>query len=249
MGVYLWNSDMIYFMNQAAKNTKYYEELASYIIPYVTKESVLCDVGCGLGNLAIELSKYCKKVYAVDISEDVITELKKKLEREQISNVEAICTDVFGWQPEEKVDATVYCMFGTLQEIEEIGRHLNVKQQFIVRRLAKQHRFKIKEQTPRNHRHSAQGMAAELDRQGRPYEYREMSISLDQPFKNLDEAIRFFELYNRTSERVTVEDVKERLIEREDEECPYLFPAEKVMGLIRVSMEDETTKSGVGNEA
>lgn len=242
MGVYLWNSDMIYFMNQAAKNTKYYEELASYIVPHITEESVLCDVGCGLGNLSIELAKHCKKVYAVDISEEVIEELKRKLERMQITNIEVICTDVFSWEPDEKIDTTIYCMFGTMKEIDDIGNHFHVSQQFIVRRLAKQHRFKIKEQKPRNHRHSAQGMAAELEEQGRPYEYSEMSISLDQPFKNLEEAVKFFELYNRTPDKVTIDDVKERLIKRDDKECPYLFLAEKKMGLIRVDLRNHYKK-------
>lgn len=237
MGIYIWNSEMIQFMNQAAKDTQYYQELASYMVPYITKDSVLCDVGCGLGDLSIELAKYCKKVYAVDVSEAVIDELKLKLKREKITNIEALCVDVFNWNPEEQIDTTVYCMFGTLEEIDSIGKHLGVSQQFIVRRLAKEHRFKIKEQTPRQHRHSAQGMLEELEKIGRKCDYKEMSISLDQPFRDPDEAVRFFEIYNKTDEKVTIEDVKQRLVLRDNKEFPYIFPAEKKMGLIRFAME------------
>lgn len=238
MGIYQWNQDMIYFMDQAAKNTEYYRELVSHIVPYITKDSVLCDVGCGLGELAIELSKKCRKVYAVDISKQAIDALKKKLEKERIENVEAICTDVFTWIPNEQIDATVYCMFGTLDEIDEIGGHLGVRQQLIVRRLVKRHCIKIKEQAKKQHRHSAQSMAEELKKQKKKFDYCEMSISLDQPFKNYEEAIRFFELYNKTSEKITLEDVKKRLVEQDNEEYPLLFPAEKRMGLIRIDMEN-----------
>lgn len=236
MGIYIWNSEMIRFMNHAAKDTEYYKELASYITPYVTKESILCDVGCGLGDLSIELAKYCKKVYAIDISEAVIEELKCKLEKEKITNVEALCVDVFTWKPEDAIDGSVYCMFGTLDEIDRIGAHLGAKQQFIVRRLAKEHRFMIKEKVPRKHRHSAQGMLEELEKKGRKCDYKEMSISLDQPFRDLDEAVRFFEIYNKTDEKVTLDDVKERLITQDNNEFPYVFPAEKKMGLIRFTV-------------
>lgn len=233
MGIYAWDSEMIRFMNQAAKHTKYYEKLASCIAVYLTKESVICDVGCGLGDLSIELAKYCKKVYAIDISQEVISELKEKLQRKKVTNVEALCVDVFQWKPEETVDGTVYCMFGSLEEIDKIGEHFQTSQQFIVRRLAKEHRFKIKEQSPRNHRHSAQGMLKELEKKGRDCDYQELLLSLDQPFRSLEEAVQFFEIYNRTNEKVTLEDVKERLIRQENPEYPYLFPAEKKIGLIR----------------
>ncbi|MEE1087051.1 MAG: class I SAM-dependent methyltransferase [Schaedlerella sp.] len=237
MGIYQWNPEMIQFMNQAAKDSIYYEELASHIIPHITEDCIVCDVGCGLGYLAIEIAKYCKKVYAVDISEDVIDELKKRLKAEQIENVEALCVDAFKWKPEDQIDTTVYCMFGSLEEIDQIGKHLEVSQQFVVRRLAKEHRFKIKEHKPRKHRHSAQGMLEELEQKGRICDYVEMTASLDQPFKNLKEAVRFFELYNKTEEKITLEDVKERLIKQENEEYPYVFPAEKRMGLIHFNMD------------
>lgn len=231
MGIYRWNSDMIYFMDQASKDTEYYKELATHIAPYLTKDSVLCDIGCGLGDLAMELSKLCKKVYAIDISEQAIEDLKRKLNEENISNVEALCTDVFGWRPDEKIDAAVYCMFGTLKEIENIGRHLQVDQQIIVRRMSKQHQFRIKEK--REHRHSAQEMLEDLQDTGHQCQYQEMTICLDQPFKSFDEAIRFFELYNRTPEKLSAEEVRSRITEQDDDEYPYVFQSEKKMGIIQ----------------
>ncbi|MBO5461481.1 MAG: class I SAM-dependent methyltransferase [Ruminococcus sp.] len=234
MGMYRWNPEMIYFMNQASKDTEYYKELAEHIAKYLTKDSVVCDVGCGVGGLAIELSRFCRKVYAVDISKDIIDSVKERLEEERIMNVEAICTDVFGWKPEEKVDAAVYCMFGTVEEINRIGKHLEVSQQFIVRRLVREHQFKIKE--GKQHRNSAPEMMEELRESDYQFEYEEMTLSLNQPFKNFDEAVRFFELYNRTKEKITEEEIEARLIRQENEEYPYLLPSKKRMGIIQYFM-------------
>lgn len=234
MGRYLWDEKMIRFMDQAAERSAYYKELASYIEPYISRDSVVCDVGCGLGYLAAEMSRFCKKVYAVDISEQVIDCLKLKLEKENITNVEALCVDVFNWKPREQIDATVYCMFGTLDEIEMIGKHLGVKQQFIVRRLAKQHRFRIKEK--REHRYTAQEMMEELYNAQYTCDYYEMAIHFDQPFRNLEEAVQFFEIYNKSQEKISLEDVKNRIEEQDDEEYPYLLPSEKQMGLICYKM-------------
>lgn len=239
MGIYQWDSEMIKFMNQAAEETEYYKELVAHILPYISKDSILCDVGCGLGYLATELAKYCKKVYAVDISEEVIEILKERIEKEQITNVEALCRDVFTWNPKEQIDATVYCMFGSVEEIEQIGKHLNVSQQFIVRRLVKEHKFKIKEKNSWKHRHSAMGMLEDLEQHGWMCKYEEMTASLDQPFKSLEEAVRFFEVYNKTEEKVTLEEVKERLIKQENKKYPYVFPAKKRMGLIQFNMEKD----------
>lgn len=235
--MYRWNPEMVYYMNQASKDTEYYKELAEHIAPYLTKDSIICDVGCGIGGLAIELSRFCKKVYAVDISDQVIESLKDRLAEEGISNVEAICTDVFDWRPEEQADAAVYCMFGTVDEINRIGRHLEVSQQFIVRRLVKDHQFKIKE--GKQHRNSAPEMMEELREKHFVFEYEEMTLSLDQPFKNFEEAVKFFELYNRTKEKISDEEIKSRLVRQDNEEYPYLLPSKKRMGIIRYFMKKD----------
>ena len=115
-----------------------------------------------------------------------------------------------------------------------IGKHLGVKQQFIVRRLAKQHRFRIKEK--REHRYTAQEMMEELYNAQYTCDYYEMAIHFDQPFRNLEEAVQFFEIYNKSQEKISLEDVKNRIEEQDDEEYPYLLPSEKQIGLIRYRM-------------
>lgn len=59
----------------------------------VKPEDVFVDVGSGLGNFAIAASKYAKVVYATEISEDMLHELKKRTEG--IENIKPILTDEY----------------------------------------------------------------------------------------------------------------------------------------------------------
>ena len=50
------------------------------------KHSVL-EIGTGTGNFAIEAAKHCNKVYAIDVSSEMITYAKQKAQKMGISNV------------------------------------------------------------------------------------------------------------------------------------------------------------------
>ena len=54
----------------------------------LNKDDVLADFGCGTGVFAVEASKVCKKVYAVDVSENMLKSAKEKAERAGAKNIE-----------------------------------------------------------------------------------------------------------------------------------------------------------------
>lgn len=53
-----------------------------------SKEDKLVDFGCGTGILAIESAKVCNKVYAVDISKEMLLYAQKKAKQINIDNIE-----------------------------------------------------------------------------------------------------------------------------------------------------------------
>ncbi len=57
------------------------------------KASVWADIGCGAGYFTIPLAKAVEKVIALDISLEMLQELKKRLAEQQIHNVEAVQSD------------------------------------------------------------------------------------------------------------------------------------------------------------
>lgn len=54
----------------------------------ITKDSAILEIGSGTGELAIEAAKYCKKVYAVDISPVMLSSAHVKAKIKGISNIE-----------------------------------------------------------------------------------------------------------------------------------------------------------------
>ena len=77
----------------------------------LNKSSNVLDLGCGTGQIAIEIASYVNKVYAVDPQEDMLTEGKKIASEKEIANIEWINSEsskiksVFNEQ--DKIDATV----------------------------------------------------------------------------------------------------------------------------------------------
>lgn len=53
-----------------------------------TQEDILVDFGCGTGVFCIEASKYCNKIYAIDISQQMLDFAKTKSEKEEVVNIE-----------------------------------------------------------------------------------------------------------------------------------------------------------------
>ena len=74
----------------------------------ITEEDVVLDFGCGTGEIALNLAKYCKKVICVDISPEMLNILKTKAEKQNINNIETHCGGFLSYQHEgEAVDKIV----------------------------------------------------------------------------------------------------------------------------------------------
>ncbi len=54
----------------------------------LSPDHVVLDLGCGTGAFVIPAANYCRKVYAADVSNQMLTILREKLEAQTITNVE-----------------------------------------------------------------------------------------------------------------------------------------------------------------
>jgi ubiquinone/menaquinone biosynthesis C-methylase UbiE len=68
------------------------------------KSLTAVDIGCGTGAFSIHASKYLKKIYAVDVSEEMLKIAKYKAEINEISNIEFCHSGFLQFQPNEKAD-------------------------------------------------------------------------------------------------------------------------------------------------
>lgn len=91
-----WNSDTIRWYQEADKYTGFFKNVAGLIAPRLEDCSTLCDIGCGLGIVDLELSKYIKRIACIDINKAAITALKKSIEDSKITNIEPRLMDCNG---------------------------------------------------------------------------------------------------------------------------------------------------------
>lgn len=56
----------------------------------IKAEMVLADLGCGTGFFSIPAARRVKKVFALDISQEMLDILKEKIKKEKITNIEVI---------------------------------------------------------------------------------------------------------------------------------------------------------------
>jgi ubiquinone/menaquinone biosynthesis C-methylase UbiE len=68
------------------------------------KALTVIDIGCGTGAFAIHAAKYLKKVYAVDVSEEMLNIAKSKAKVRGIDNIEFCNSGFLQFQVSPKVD-------------------------------------------------------------------------------------------------------------------------------------------------
>lgn len=71
-----------------------------------------------------------------------------------------------------------------------------------------------------------------MTEKGISFTTRAASFAFDQPFRSLEDARRFFELYGDS------EDWRSRLVETGDPEFPWQLPSRREFGLITFQMGD-----------
>lgn len=226
-----WGADAIRFMKDASEYGSYYEELTKELLSYLPTDGHICDAGCGLGYLANEVAKYCREVTALDVSEAAINSLKNRITRQ---NLFARCEDIF--EITDRFDAMIFCYFGKTNEILSLAKKLCKGNAIVIKRDCAEHLFSIGE--VKRKKHSVEGIADALEELKIPFEQKQLSIEMGQPFHTFDDAMSFFELYNKSDQLLDAESVKQRLVNTEDPSFPLYLPSIRKMELIVFSAND-----------
>ena len=228
-----WTDDMIRFMADAAGRTDFHRRLAAELLPYLTPEDAVCDAGCGLGHLSLALSPYVRTVTAVEREQRALAVLERELALRHIENVHPCCEDVFAHRPEKPYDAMVFCFFGSMDEILSAAKAQCCGRVIAVKRDQTAHRFTVTQQ-PLGGSHGLEVACRRLEELGIPYELKRTAFRFDQPFRSLEDARRFFEMYRRRDDAslITDELLRQRLEATGDGEFPWRLPSARPAGII-----------------
>lgn len=89
----IWDEQGIKWFLDASAYTGFHKSLAQKIIPHLEQGDTLCDAGCGLGRLDLELAPFVSNLTAVDINENAIEVLRRDAGRFGFCNLQADVCD------------------------------------------------------------------------------------------------------------------------------------------------------------
>lgn len=228
--MFKWTQESIAYMDDACRRTDFHRKLTAELQPYLREMDCVCDAGCGLGYLSLSLAPYVGAVTAVERDSQALAVLEREVKARGIANVTAVQDDVLAYRPDTRFDAMVFCFFGSIEEILAAAARCCRGTVLAVVRNDARHRFSGKSRGPG--RHSYDTACRILTEKGISFTTRTASFAFDQPFRSLEAARRFFELYGGS------EDWRSQLVETGDPEFPWRLPSRREFGLITFQMGD-----------
>jgi len=120
------------------EESEFYKSLKADVLSEMERRGAIesnysvIDVCCGTGSYTVEFAKRVKEVLAIDISQGMLEQLKKKLEKLSLKNVEVICEDWYKFNTDRSFDTVFVSMTPVLGDLEQIDRFLNISKRYLV---------------------------------------------------------------------------------------------------------------------
>lgn len=237
----LWYEDMIRFMRDASEYGTYNQELAKLLAPELTRDMYICDAGCGLGYLSLALAPYVGKITSVEKNPDALKVLAENCRAGNIRNIEPRCGTIQECQPEKKYDAMVFCFFGRGHEILEVTKKQCEGTVYIITRTYTSHRFSVGEHPTGSYGY--RGSQALLQELKIPYEEKTLALEFGQPFRSLEDARRFYEIYSKDEDKSVITDafLHSKLKITGDAAFPYYMPHLRNLAILKFRAADIPT--------
>ena len=236
--MYFWSPESIRFRIDAAEQTGYDEAIIAQLLPELFRDSHVCDAGCGLGYTSLALARHCARVTAVDTSREALSILRNNIAAKKIENIDVVEGDLFAMRPAQPYDAMLFCFFGRVEETLRAAKAQCTGTVYLIKKNWLNHRF-----TPGAvplGRFTFQQTLQELDMLDVPYRARTVPIEMGQPFRSLEDAVRFFELYRQQEdEQENVTDrVKQLLTATRSDAFPFFLSASNDLGIVAIDVRD-----------
>ena len=229
-----WTPPCISYMEDASARSTYFEELAALVRGGITREGYLCDAGCGMGQMSIELSSYVRRIDAIDRAPAAIDYLKRKIEALGIENVRPHLADLSVSQPGELYDEMLFCLSLAPERAWRVARAQCRGKAIVINKI------QSKMETPKERPvvHSVDQSLSILAEEGVFCEASECSLDFNQPFRSIEDARLFFDMF-RTRDYpngVSREELMRLLESRDDEAFPYCLPVQRHLAIFSIDI-------------
>lgn len=224
-----WNPQTIRWYEEANAYSRFFRKVAGLIAPMLQGYSSLCDIGCGLGLLDLELSSSIGSITCMDINPNALAALQKNMETRQIANIKPLlmdCRDMEG-------DWDVICIsfFGS-REFENFLPHCRK----LIAVVGKQQQTELYPEKYRKFlKKTADKVEEILKEKGMAYVLTEAAFEFGQPFHSRADAEDFLRTH---CPAISPEDLSgflaESLRATGDSQFPWVIPRLKSFGIFEI---------------
>lgn len=226
---FVWTQNRIEWYLTASRHGDFHRQLAAKIRPYLFPGDRLCDLGCGLGRLDLELAPSVAHITCVDTEEAVLACLKRDAAAAGIGNLSAQRGDVRDIQT--VFDVAIMAFFGHPPQM--MLDCLKLASRFLIR-IANTRREGAALQ-PSEHsrkRQTAEDIAAQLDKEGRSYKLLLDAFEFGQPLKSQEDAAAFLRCNAPDIQKEALDEfLAQRLITTGRADFPFYLPGKKELGI------------------
>jgi predicted RNA methylase len=189
----------------------------------------MCDIGCGLGLVDLELYSMMERIDCVDINEAVIGKLKQSVEVRGIENIHARLEDVYNLSGSWDV---IYMSFFGSRELEKF-LPLCKKLIAVVGKEAESELFPGKYRKMK--KNTAEDTEKYLIENNIEYKITHREFEFGQPFKSMEEAASFVRsLSKEATDSEINEFLERRLTEITHPEYRFFMPRKKPIGIFQL---------------
>jgi SAM-dependent methyltransferase len=233
---YSWDERGIAWFLDASEYTGFHKALAQKIIPHLSPDDALCDAGCGLGRLDLELARHVRELTAVDISEDAIAALRRDAETLGVQNMRTIVSDAA--MLDGTFDIVLLSFFGQSNMLD----FLKLCRRKLIRVVSVENASTLYPQRHRNNvRDTVEMVQDYLGAQGIRYELELASIEFGQPLRTWQDAEKYI---LKNAPGATAEEVggflDEHLTKTGRDDFPFYLPNKKGLGIFVIDKEGKS---------
>jgi predicted RNA methylase len=207
---FIWNEKTIGWFQTASAYTGFHSNLASLVRPHIKDCATVCDIGCGLGLIDLELANDVSSVVCIDQNEAAIGALNELIRSRGARNIVARAADVNELN-DEKRDAVIMSFFGSsVNAITHFMSFCGKKMILIVHETPSSAK-RVNAVSLRPKPLGADEVYSFLTDRGLSFQKLSAVIEFGQPFRSLDDAKDFILVYSSaTSEAAGIRDAGDR---------------------------------------
>ncbi len=225
-----WAEDTIRWYQNASDFTGFYKNIAETIAPMLSGFHSLCDLGCGLGLVDLELASRMERIDCIDINAIALAALTATIKIRGIQNVYPHLRDCD--HLDGQWDVAYMSFFGS----NELDRFLPVCKKLIAVVAATSGGEMFPSQKRNFKRSTVENTEQYLRSLTIEYKLTHKEFEFGQPFSSLDDARKFVLSYSPHLTEPEMESFfSDRMVQTNSVTYPFFIPRSKTIGIFEIA--------------